>query len=49
MGRNFDKEGEGATLIRQIKRAYPSIFIIAYSGGADADIIREVKEYADSF
>ena len=29
VGRNFDKEGEGATLIRQIKRAYPSIFIIA--------------------
>ena len=49
VGRNFDKEGEGATLIRQIKREYPSIFIIAYSGGADADIIREVKEYADSF
>lgn len=49
VGHNFDAIGEGATLIKQIKKAYPSIFVVAYSGGADPNTIKKANEHADSF
>lgn len=50
VGLDFNREGQGAYLIKEIKKAYPSKIVIAYTGGADdAETIFKAKKHADNF
>ncbi|MDR3539344.1 MAG: response regulator, partial [Desulfosporosinus sp.] len=48
VGKHFDVNKQGATLIREIKNQFPSIFVVAYTGNAlNSTISRSAKEYSD--
>jgi hypothetical protein len=50
VGMFFDTESQGASLIREIRRNYPSKYIAAYSGSsANSPQAQKSKQYADSF
>jgi len=50
VGANFDKSIGGASIIREIKKNYPTKFVVAYSG-ARANSVEAVaaREFADEF
>lgn len=48
VGLNFDKTNQGASLIREIRKNYPSILVAAYTGAsATSEQARRAKQYAD--
>ena len=48
VGRHFDANAQGATLISEIKKTYPEKIVIAYTGGAMNDAaVRSARERAD--
>ncbi|ANT61819.1 hypothetical protein AYJ57_15235 [Salipiger sp. CCB-MM3] len=50
VGMFFDADSQGASLIREIRRNYPSKYIAAYSGSsANSTQAQKAKQYADSF
>lgn len=50
VGMNFDSAAGGASIIGEIKRNYPTKFIIAYTGArANSPESIAAKEYADSY
>lgn len=50
VGMFFDAEAQGASLIREIRRNYPSKYIAAYSGSsANSTQAQKSKPYADAF
>lgn len=50
VGKNFDKTIGGASIIREIKKNYPTKFVVAYSGArANSIEASAAREYADEF
>lgn len=50
VGLNFDQESQGSSIIKEIKKNYPSKFIAAYSGSSAASLpAQRSKQYADVF
>lgn len=50
VGANFDKAAQGASIIKEIRKNYPAIYVVAYSGSATSDpIVKRANIYADGF
>jgi len=50
VGQNFDQKNQGAYLIDEIKRNHPEKFVIAYTAGAQDDLMaRKANEASDVF
>ena len=50
VGGHFDKAAQGASIIKEIRKNYPAIYVLAYSGSASSDpIVRRAALYADGF
>lgn len=50
VGMFFDADSQGASLIKEIRRNYPSKYIAAYSGAsANSTQAQRAKQYADTF
>lgn len=49
VGLNLDDRWQGAHVIKEIKKLYPNIGIIAYTAGAQDAVFFEAQKYADSF
>ncbi|TGS45645.1 MULTISPECIES: response regulator [unclassified Mesorhizobium] len=49
VGIHFDKSSQGATIIREIKKNYPAIIVVAYTGSSLGSLqARAAKDYADA-
>lgn len=50
VGAHFDKSAQGASIIKEIRKNYPAIYVLAYSGSASSDpIVRRAALHADAF
>ena len=50
VGVHFDSDGQGASVIKEIKKNYPAILIVAYTGASGASSqAQKAKQFADDF
>jgi CheY-like chemotaxis protein len=50
VGVNFDRSAQGAGVIKEIRKNYPQIFVIAYSGSASKDLlVQKASHLSDGF
>jgi hypothetical protein len=49
VGAKLNPTQQGAHIIKEIKRNYPSKFVVAYTGGANQDLLAESVGSADQF